>query len=122
MNLEKPEGELELDWEGEIMGMMIPPSPLCFIATAACEFSQAPEVTALRKFRDVILHRSRAGRAFVRAYYRLSPPIAGFVSRSEIIRKIVYKFVVKPLSEIARHLLTRHYRALYYKRSRDNGN
>jgi cold shock CspA family protein len=53
----------------------------CFIATAVYGVGYAPEVIALRRFRDETLQASAAGRLFVAAYYRISPPIARYVSR-----------------------------------------
>jgi hypothetical protein len=43
----------------------------CFIATLA--LGESPETLALRQFRDLYLRRTLWGRAFIGAYYRLSP-------------------------------------------------
>lgn len=48
----------------------------CYIATAVYGSYDAPEVRVLRRFRDEKLKKTVLGRAFVRAYYRLSPPLA----------------------------------------------
>ena len=45
----------------------------CYIATAVYGSYDCPEVRVLRRFRDGCLRKSAAGRAFVRAYYALSP-------------------------------------------------
>lgn len=48
----------------------------CFIATAVYGDPFAPEVDALRRFRDHRLRPYRLGRLAILVYYRLSPPIA----------------------------------------------
>jgi hypothetical protein len=61
----------------------------CFIATAAYGSNLASEVAVLRNFRDEVLMKSDLGRAFIRAYYRNSPAIAGIVEDSNILRPAV---------------------------------
>jgi cold shock CspA family protein len=51
----------------------------CFIATAVYGDTLAPEVQALRVFRDQALMPYMLGRAFVKTYYTVSPPIARFL-------------------------------------------
>jgi hypothetical protein len=58
----------------------------CFIATAAWGSWMDPHVVSLRGFRDEVLMRHAAGRAFVAFYYRHSPALAGFISRHEALR------------------------------------
>jgi len=61
----------------------------CFIATAAYGTPMAAEVLKLRKFRDEHLLTNRAGRAFVRWYYRHSPPVAEYISQRKVARMLV---------------------------------
>lgn len=61
----------------------------CFIATAAYGSSLHPDVMTLRHFRDNYLVTNAPGRAFVTAYYRISPPIAAFIAKHEFARTVV---------------------------------
>jgi hypothetical protein len=61
----------------------------CFIATAAYGSGLAPEVQALRKFRDRHLLTNRPGKAFVDWYYSVSPSIAAFIAEHEPIKTAV---------------------------------
>ena len=71
---------------------LVPQQPvggICFIATAAYGTPAAEEINILREFRDQVLLPNRAGAAFVSVYYRLSPPVAEFISRHEVLRTAV---------------------------------
>ena len=47
----------------------------CYIATCVYGSYDCPEVWTLRRFRDLYLKRSHIGRAFISAYYTVSPSI-----------------------------------------------
>jgi hypothetical protein len=52
----------------------------CFIATAAYESLYTPELCVLRNFRNDVLCKSLAGKAFISFYYIVSPSIANFIT------------------------------------------
>lgn len=61
----------------------------CFIATAAFESPAAPEVDALREFRDAYLVTNRVGRLLTETYYFVSPPLARWLDGSPLARRQV---------------------------------
>lgn len=81
---------------GVDFGDAFPGGPGCFIATAAFGSSLHPHVGVLREFRDGVLLKHRAGRAFVEFYYRHSPRIAGFIVTRPGVRAIV-RWLLAPL-------------------------
>ena len=82
----------------------LPRSGACFIATAAFGSPLAPDVQVLRRYRDERLSRSATGRLFIRCYYRLSPPVARGLERSETARLLVRR-LLKPLAAACRGTL-----------------
>jgi len=56
----------------------------------------ARQVKTLCKCRDQILMKSKAGRKFVKFYYRISPPVARFIKDRPVLKSIV-RMGLKPL-------------------------
>lgn len=79
--------------------------PGCFIATAVYDTHLAPEIDILRDFRDRFLLKSRLGDRFVSFYYQLSPPIAHFISRHPLLKKILRETGIKPIIKIIEFLI-----------------
>lgn len=67
----------------------------CFIATAAFGSYLDPHVMVLREFRDKVLLKNYAGRAFVKFYYRNSPPIADRIAQNAAL-KILTRAALTP--------------------------
>jgi len=67
----------------------VPPVPSCFIATAGYGTPMAEEVEILREFRDEYLLTNPLGQALVGFYYRVSPPIAEFITEHPGLKPIV---------------------------------
>ncbi len=74
----------------------------CFVATAAFGTPLAKEVKLLRWWRDNRLIKSRSGRFFVHIYYLVSPPVAEFVAKHNLLRAIV-RFFLRPIIMVIRH-------------------
>lgn len=62
---------------------------VCFIATAAYGTPMAEEIQVLREFRDEYLLTSPLGQALVGVYYRVSPPLAEFITEHPGLRPVV---------------------------------
>jgi len=61
----------------------------CFIATAAYGTPMAGEIQVLREFRDEYLLTNPLGQAFVHFYYRVSPPVAEFITHHPGLKPLV---------------------------------
>ena len=74
----------------------------CFIATTVFDSPEAPQVMRLREFRDYWLLPSLCGRALVRLYCVMSPPIATCIADRPLLKRTVRRgleFLVKILPE-----------------------
>lgn len=74
----------------------------CFVATAVMGSQNAPEVAVLCAFRDHFLMSSPLGRRVVTTYYRMSPPLAARLDRSNVAKTIVRRGVILPLVRLIR--------------------
>lgn len=68
----------------------------CFIATAAYGTPFSKEINVLRNFRDSYLVYRGWGKEIIKAYYKISPPIAEIIEKSENLKKIV-RTCLKPI-------------------------
>lgn len=73
--------------------------PRCFIATAAYGDPHCFEVQTLRWFRDHRLKQNSWGRLLILGYYKLSPPIARWVSQGSTRRTLV-RLLLRPLLKV----------------------
>jgi len=73
------------------IGFWVPASAVtyCFIATAAYGNPMAEEIGILRQFRDEYLITNPMGNALVNLYYRVSPPVAEFITAHPSLKPIV---------------------------------
>lgn len=78
--------------------------PGCFIATAVYATPLAPEIDVLRDFRDNFLLKNKLGQEFVNLYYELSPPIAEFISKHLLLRKMLRELIIKPTTKSLKFL------------------
>jgi hypothetical protein len=56
------------------------------VATAVYGDADAPEVQALRRFRDETLSRSSLGRTAIQAYWLIGPKLAAVVVKAPVLR------------------------------------
>jgi alpha-tubulin suppressor-like RCC1 family protein len=82
------------------------PSSRCFIATAAYGTPMAGEIEILRQFRDEYLFTNPVGQALVGLYYRISPPIAEFITEHASLKPIVRAGLVPVIAMTALALST----------------
>ena len=91
------------DLDGTPFGGYKGPSEIdgpCFIAGAAYGTDTTKEIDILREFRDEVLLPNSLGAEFVSLYYKISPPIANFISQHEVLRTAVRVGFVDPIVAI----------------------
>ncbi|MCS6943925.1 MAG: CFI-box-CTERM domain-containing protein [Sutterellaceae bacterium] len=74
----------------------------CFVASAVYG-PDAPQTALLRQLRDRRLRRSRAGRAFIALYYRLSPPLARWLAGAPLAAgaaRVILDLVALPIARM----------------------
>ncbi|WP_251213147.1 CFI-box-CTERM domain-containing protein [Adlercreutzia murintestinalis] len=59
----------------------------CYIATAAYGSYDCPQVWVLRRYRDETLAKSNIGRAFIRAYYAISPKFVSVFGKVNAVNR-----------------------------------
>jgi hypothetical protein len=85
-------GEVRFDEIG-----FFPVTGFCFIATAVYGTETASQLDILRDFRDQVLLENALGSRFVEAYYRISPPVADFIAKSDFLRAVVRETLIDPV-------------------------
>ncbi len=96
------DAKLMVDSMNRSLGIQWERTGRCFIATAAYGTPHAPAVRALRAYRDRVLQENAPGRALMRTYEKLSPPLAQVVARSPVLRWLVRACVVAPVARVVR--------------------
>jgi len=92
-----PDKDYEITANFQLKSEEETPSAGCFIATAAYGTSTAKQIDVLREFRDDVLLKSTVGSRLVDLYYRVSPPIADFISEHNLVRTLVRELLVDPV-------------------------
>ena len=72
----------------------------CYVATAVYGSYDCPSVWTLRRYRDNYLAESWYGRAFVRAYYAMSPTLVKWFGRTEWFRYFWKLILDKKVAEL----------------------
>jgi len=75
----------------------------CFIATAVYGTSMADQIQPLVNFRDKYLMKNSIGRKIVDLYYKISPPLANYISANPSLKSLTRLFL-KPIIWFCRKL------------------
>lgn len=85
------------------------PTPYCFIATAVYESPYSYEVLLLRQYRDRYLSSTTIGRLVICLYYKLSPPLAEWLSKRSWAKYFARKVIMPPFLWMARRKIGREW-------------
>ena len=66
-----------------------------------------PVVKELREFRDQYLLESDWGKKFTKYYYKFGPYPAKVISKSNLLKKVSYVFIVQPLSFVVQKIMNK---------------
>ncbi|MBS1121137.1 MAG: Fibronectin type domain protein [Deltaproteobacteria bacterium] len=72
----------------------------CFIATAAYGSVMASDVELLRHFRDSLMAKTVLGELAIETYYTFSPPLAGVVGESDLLRATARRLLAPIVSKV----------------------
>lgn len=73
----------------------------CFVVSATMGDHDHPHVILLRRLRDEWLRQRPGGRQFIAGYYRVGPALAFLIGRSEMLRRLSYRLIVRPAVRFA---------------------
>lgn len=74
----------------------------CFVASAAYDDPNHPDVMFLRDFRDTKLKTTRMGRAFIATYWMIGPVLAKPVARYPALRRVARKGIERIVQGLRR--------------------
>lgn len=72
----------------------------CYVATCVYGSYDCPEVWTLRRFRDNELAQKRLGRAFIKAYYAVSPTIVKWFGNTNLFKSFWRKRLNRMVSKL----------------------
>ena len=79
----------------------------CFIATATMGNYDHPVVIQLSQFRDQYLTKYNWGNKFIKYYNFLSPYPAKIISKNNLLKKVSYLIIVKPLFFVVKIIMNK---------------
>ena len=72
----------------------------CFIVTAVYGSQLSNRIKPFRNYRDITLNKNAFGRMFIKIYYKISPYMANYIRKREVVRKLVRKIILEPMLNI----------------------